>query len=321
MFFKAPKFGLNRYVAMLDVSSLDGAAKQSLAEAYYLVAKHLRSSKKLNEAVAAYRKALTLHPTQPRVNLDLGTVLLTLKKLSEAVVPLKTALHANPKDGATRKLLVIALCLGKNAAQALPHARVLVKEDANDAFARLFLAKALRASGKTNEAVQQYRAAFVLALPKTARFQQAVGRVRQLVQTDPSDPFARLFFAKALQTHNHAPEAIVEYRRALKLRPGWVTAQNDLAWLLATHPDAKVRDGAEALRLAESACKTTADKVPPILDTLAAAQAETGDFAAAVATVDKAIALAGDQKAAALVKQLESRRRDYAAKRPFRETP
>jgi tetratricopeptide (TPR) repeat protein len=308
-----------RYLA--QTLSDDPRQARTNSEALYSIATRLRSEGNHEEALATYRQALRLNPTQPRINTDMGVVLMAMRRFDEAIEPLQTAFEQNLADVDARKRLVIALCLGGEGAQALPHAQYLVGANKNDAFARLFLAKALLASRKTDEAVQQYRAAFVLALPKTARFGQAIGRVRKLVETDPSDPFARLFFAKALQTRNRAQDAIVEYRNALKLRSGWVTAQNDLAWLLATHPDEKVRDGPEALRLAQSACKTTDFKVPAILDTLAAAQAETGEFATATATIDKAIALAGKAGAEALLKQLESRRRQYSTRQPFRENP
>ena len=57
---------------------------------------------------------------------------------------------------------------------------------------------------------------------------------------------------------------------------------DELAWLLATYPDSKSRDGAEAVRLAERACDLTERRILALLDTLAAAYAETGDFPRAI---------------------------------------
>jgi hypothetical protein len=64
---------------------------------------------------------------------------------------------------------------------------------------------------------------------------------------------------------------------------------DELAWLFATYPDSNVRDGAEAVRLAERACKLTDRRVPSLLATLAAAYAETGDFSRSVATGEEAL--------------------------------
>jgi hypothetical protein len=68
---------------------------------------------------------------------------------------------------------------------------------------------------------------------------------------------------------------------------------NNLAWVLATSPVEALRDGREAEALARRALAAHGADSPEILDTLAAAQAETGDFAAAAATLRRAIGVAG----------------------------
>ena len=298
--------------------SSDPNLASSNSEAYFAIASRMRAQGKNEESIPLYRKAVALNPTQARMNTDLGIVLMTIGRFDEAAEYLRVAWNQDPLDVDTRKRLVVALCLGSRPALGLPHAQALVDGDSNDAFARLFLAKALRASGKMESAVSQYRTAFVLALPKDADMDQAIGRVRQLVETDPSDQFARLFYAKALQSRDRIGEAVVEYQKALSLRPGWVTAQNDLAWLLATASDATVRDGQKAVQLASSACERTESQSASILDTLAAAQAEIGDFGAAVKSIDLAITLATKQDASQLLRELKTRRRMYVAKQPYR---
>jgi WD40 repeat protein len=69
------------------------------------------------------------------------------------------------------------------------------------------------------------------------------------------------------------------------------TSYNDRAWSLATAPDSRARDGQTAVQLAEKAVAATQRKDPMILDTLAAAYAETGQFTNAVAVQREAIAL------------------------------
>jgi tetratricopeptide (TPR) repeat protein len=64
---------------------------------------------------------------------------------------------------------------------------------------------------------------------------------------------------------------------------------DELAWLLATYPDPKSRDGAEAVRLAERACALTERRIPVLLDTLGAAYAETGDFPRAISAIEEAL--------------------------------
>lgn len=74
-------------------------------------------------------------------------------------------------------------------------------------------------------------------------------------------------------------------------QPDSLLAKNDLAWLLATCPEDEIRDGQAALKVAQSACRATDFKHPALLDTLAAAQAETNQFEQAIETLQAAIEL------------------------------
>ncbi len=80
-----------------------------------------------------------------------------------------------------------------------------------------------------------------------------------------------------------------EYARALagcdeliRLYPDLVEAHERRAWILATCPDARYRDGPRAVVSATRAAELTTWKNGVVLETLAAACAEAGDFAAAV---------------------------------------
>ena len=67
---------------------------------------------------------------------------------------------------------------------------------------------------------------------------------------------------------------------------------SEMAWILATHPQARVRNPAEAVRLGERAAELTRRRDPVVLDALAAAYAASGAWDRATATADEAIALA-----------------------------
>ena len=116
-------------------------------------------------------------------------------------------------------------------------------------------------------------------------------------------------------------QAIADYERALQLRPGLTVALNSLAWDLATMPVVDRRDGRRAVEFAERALATSPDE-PGFLDTAAAAYADAGRFADAVAAQERAIALlrqTGSSPDAAL-DDFNNRLRLYQAKRPFHRT-
>jgi tetratricopeptide (TPR) repeat protein len=120
-----------------------------------------------------------------------------------------------------------------------------------------------------------------------------------------------------LQERGEYSGAVIDLRAALQKDSEDAEALNTLAWVLATCPDAAVRDGSEAVALARRACELTNWSWEPGLDTLAAALAEAGDFAGAVEIAGKAVALAAPEVRA----ECEARLEIYRTERPFRDAP
>ena len=112
-------------------------------------------------------------------------------------------------------------------------------------------------------------------------------------------------------------EQILPMRTALQVTPDDIGLLNDLAWLLATSPIAAATDAKEALKLAERAERLSQSDTPSILDTLAAAQAATGNTRRAADTVRKAIKIA--QASGMAVDPLLARLKLYESGKPFHE--
>jgi tetratricopeptide (TPR) repeat protein len=110
-------------------------------------------------------------------------------------------------------------------------------------------------------------------------------------------------------------EAVTNYEQALELAPEDAGVLNNLAWVLATSPEAEIRDGDRSLKLAIQACQATEYKKAHILSTLAAAYAENGDFKSAIDWSSQAVAR-GDEEAD---DQLEAELKSYQAGKPWRE--
>ncbi len=94
-----------------------------------------------------------------------------------------------------------------------------------------------------------------------------------------------------------------------------------MAWILATSADGAVRNGAEAVRLAERACQLTDHKQATPLGALAAACAEAGRFGGAIATAERAIALASTADNAAFADLNRQLLALYRAGTPYHEPP
>jgi len=77
--------------------------------------------------------------------------------------------------------------------------------------------------------------------------------------------------------------AMADFDQVICLYPTYVQLEW-VAWMLSTHPDCNFRNGVRAIQLATKAADETGWKNSSVLETLAAAYAEIGDF-------DKAVAL------------------------------
>lgn len=86
-------------------------------------------------------------------------------------------------------------------------------------------------------------------------------------------------------------EAVADFDQAVKLAPKYGMALRNKAWLLATCPDDKTRNGQEALKCAQQACELGQWKHAPDLRALAAAYAETNAFNDAIKWQTKSLEL------------------------------
>lgn len=126
-------------------------------------------------------------------------------------------------------------------------------------------------------------------------------------------PVGELF----LGLHENHAKAAECYRRVLELDPTHPMARLRLVWLLAATGDKELQNGQAALELANSLCEEYPREVQ-ILDALGIAQAECGDFEAAIATTETAIDLARTAGTGTI--ELEFRIDLYRRNEPFRFT-
>jgi len=120
---------------------------------------------------------------------------------------------------------------------------------------------------------------------------------------------------------NRYKDAIETCDKALQLNESNSFILNNFAWLLATCPDDKLRDGAKAVVLTKKAMEITPES-EMIYDTAAAAYAEAGDFKEAISMQEKAIELLTSKgKEDKALDILKRHLNSYKNNLPWRETP
>jgi tetratricopeptide (TPR) repeat protein len=126
------------------------------------------------------------------------------------------------------------------------------------------------------------------AKKESAKAVEAYGEALRLEPTSIGALYGR---ANALWDLKDFAGTVKDYEAVLKLQALHESALDELAWLLATCPDEKIRNGKRAVELATTLNKLSGEKNAEHLDTLAAAQAEVGNFEEAVRRQKQALAL------------------------------
>lgn len=328
-----------RGLAMADMNKLELALadldKAILLEpdnepTYEAKAIVLASMKRFDEAIAVLQSAREMKPDSAAPLVQLARVHIAQKKLEDALADLDKAIVLQPENVAILLLRSgIYQELGKN------------KKALADVDKALKIRPGLIVGIRTR----------ALLLADEERYGEATLELEKLRENDPGDLLTlmqlgslysvRKQSAKAIEAYSsilsaqpdvwqalrgrgdsylnlgkHA-EALADYEKALKLESKESGILNNFAWVLATSPDEKVRDGARAVKLATEACEASEYKLAHIASTLAAAYAESGDFESAKKWAEKAVELDeenehGDE----LKKELES----YKAGKPWRES-
>ena len=148
-------------------------------------------------------------------------------------------------------------------------------------------------------------------------YDRALKDLDEAIRLDPNNQSAFYTRGHTWTKKKDYDRALKDYDEALRLDPKDPHHYNAKAWLLASCPDKRYRDGKKALELATKACELTQWKAAFFYDVLALAHAENGDFDKAVEWVEKALKDKDYEKQYG--DETRERLKLYKDKKPFRE--
>ncbi len=154
-------------------------------------------------------------------------------------------------------------------------------------------------------------------LVRQRKLDDAERAITQALKVDAKSTSARLALGDLYLVRRRKADAAKQYRELLKSSPRQPMALNNLAWILATSKDAKLKNPADAVMFAERLCELTKHGEPISLDTYSVALAADGQFEKAIEWLQKAIALAKQNGRS--TKNMERRLKLFQAQESYEE--
>ena len=274
--------------------------KPDYAEAHNNLAAALAGRGQVDSAITHYQKALEIKPNYAEAHYNLGVVLAGCGQVDSAIAHYQKALEIKSDYAEVHNNLGVVLAGRGQVDSAITHFQkaLEIKPDHTKAYNNL--ASALAGRGQIGE---------------------AIAHLQKALKIKPDDADVRRNLAVVLSAREEILKTLAERREAIRLQPGNAALLNDTAWMLATNPNAFVRNGVEAVELAQRALKLAGDNEPAILGTLAAAYAEAGRFPEAVRTAEQAARLAAAKGDRLLAQQIRTCLGLYSSGKPYRQAP
>ncbi|MGA9777589.1 MAG: tetratricopeptide repeat protein [Verrucomicrobiia bacterium] len=288
----------------------------------------------LDDAIENYHKAIRISPNYAEALDNLGAALTVKGRFDEALGYYRQALAIDPNFAEAQNNFGILLAKQGQITEAIEHYQKAIELNPDRAEFYDNLGNLLSTQGRTAEAIEQFQKALAVEPDNSkvhyslanlffaqGQWDEAIEHYQQALKQMPDSIQAHYQLGLALACRDKFAAAITQFQKVLELDPRHVTALNNLAWLLATCPEASLRNGTKALELAQRAVQLSAGTSPQILDTLAAAYAEAGQFPKAVETAHQALDLSVAQNNKPLAEIIQNQLKLFEGHSPYHEKP
>jgi tetratricopeptide (TPR) repeat protein len=285
----------------------------------------------IERGIAYYTARIRDDPTDPASYSRRGLIYVDQGALGLAVADFNESIRLDPAREVYYLNRGVAYRTGKDYTRALADFDKAIKLD--PAYARAYLNRGIAWAEKKeyDKAIADFGQT-IKYNPKSSwaynnrgnvwidkkEYAKAMADEDEAIKLDPNNSAAYINRGSIYRIRNEYERALSDYSRAVKVDPTNPLSHHARAWLLATCPEAKVRDGKAAVAEALRANALDKGKDPHDLGTLAAAYAELGNFRRAVEFQGRAQKLYRDSDD--YRKGLE-RLTLYKAKKPYREQP
>ena len=303
----------------LAVTEESNAAHNNLGDA-------LMESGQLEEAFGHFQEAARMVPNSFLPKNNAGNALLTLGRVAESIPFFQEAAAMAPGRAEVQYNLGRAFQLEEKLPEAIAQYEkaILIKPEFADALTNLGVC--LRSSGRSEEAIEHFEQAiqsdpdFVgayiqlgITLNALGRKTEALSYFEKVLEINPSDFPANYHSAVVLLALGRRTESLKHFQTSLRLRPNNGGIHHGISWIMATAPESELRNGKLAIAHARTALVANQDN-PFMVDGLAAAHAEAGEFEAAVNWQQQAVKMVSGNTKIAFEKRLSG----YQQELPYR---
>lgn len=243
---------------------------------------------RFEDAFCAFTQAIELDPASADSYIGRGLVHSIKGNYRDAAVDFTSAIDLNSSIPIAWKGRADALQILAQFDEAIQDYDEAIRLDASDADSFHRRGDAHSAIGNLDQARRDYLQATLL---------------------NPNNPISQYLLADVLARQRRFSEAIDQYEEAIQTDPELdAFVYSSLAWILATAPDAELRNPTRAIELARTACELAGWIEDESLGVLAAAHAAKGEFSDAVKWQERACAVARKDRQALQLKRLDAYR-------------